>query len=265
MKVGEHIAVSPGALPRFLPRLEAVYDRLGKAETILAAAAAHHRLLWIHPFLDGNGRVARLMSHATLRRPWTPGGCGRSRAACAQCGRLQRPSGRLRPVPAKCARRPRQPERGDARRFLAVLPRDLPRPGRVHGRAGPAGPARTRILLWAEEETRLGHLAPKAGQILEAVLYRGELPRADIPALLGVGERHARRIVGDLDRIGVLVSDLPRAPLRLAFPAALASRWMPGLFPERILDPACRVKVTRSDYRYRCVLKLVWRFLPTMM
>jgi Fic family protein len=24
----------------------------------------HHRLVWIHPFLDGNGRVARLMSHA---------------------------------------------------------------------------------------------------------------------------------------------------------------------------------------------------------
>jgi hypothetical protein len=25
----------------------------------------------------------------------------------------------------------------------------------------------------------------------------------------------------------------PRAPLRLVFPAALASRWMPGLFPEK--------------------------------
>jgi len=24
-----------------------------------------------------------------------------------------------------------------------------------------------------------------------------------------------------------------RAPLRLAFPATLAARWMPGLFPER--------------------------------
>ena len=35
-------------------------------DSILAAGPAHHRLAWIHPFLDGNGRVARLMSHATF-------------------------------------------------------------------------------------------------------------------------------------------------------------------------------------------------------
>ena len=66
VKVGRHIPVGPGALPRFLARFEEVYGRQGRSETILAAAAAHHRLLWIHPFLDGNGRVARLMSHAVL-------------------------------------------------------------------------------------------------------------------------------------------------------------------------------------------------------
>jgi len=44
----------------------AVYTGLSKVESILATAAAHHRLVWIHPLLDGNGRVARLMSHATL-------------------------------------------------------------------------------------------------------------------------------------------------------------------------------------------------------
>src|SRR5580692_3830425 len=58
--VGRHVPVSPGALPRFLKRFEEVYGKLGKTDTIVATAAAHHRLLWIHPFLDGNGRVARL-------------------------------------------------------------------------------------------------------------------------------------------------------------------------------------------------------------
>jgi hypothetical protein len=92
---------------------------------------------------------------------------------------------------------------------------------------------RTRILMWVEEEIRLGHLAPKSGSILEAVLYRGELPRGDAAAIVGTGERQARRIVSGLMDREVLKSESPRAPLRLAFPAALASRWLPGLFPEK--------------------------------
>ena len=91
---------------------------------------------------------------------------------------------------------------------------------------------RTRILLWADEEVRLNLLPARAGNVLEAVLYRGELPRGDVPALLGTSDRHARRIVAALMARNVLVSESQRAPLRLAFPAALAFRWMPGLFPE---------------------------------
>src|SRR5207245_5366297 len=72
--VGRHIPVSAPAVPRFLKRFEEVYGKLGKTETILATAAAHHRLAWIHPLLDGNGRVARLMSHATLLEALDSGG-----------------------------------------------------------------------------------------------------------------------------------------------------------------------------------------------
>jgi hypothetical protein len=81
-------------------------------------------------------------------------------------------------------------------------------------------------------KSRLGELPLKSGSILEAVLYRAELPRGDADTVVGTGERQARRIVSALLEKQVLVSDSPRAPLRLAFPAALASRWMPGLFPE---------------------------------
>jgi Fic family protein len=90
---------------------------------------------------------------------------------------------------------------------------------------------RARVLVWAEEEARLGKLPQRAGQLLEAVLYRGELPRGEIAALLGIPDRSARRVTSELLQQGVFVSDSTRAPLRLAFPAALASRWMPGLFP----------------------------------
>ncbi len=66
IRVGGYLAISPGAVPRFLKRFEEIYGSIGWTELVISAAAAHHRLLWIHPFLDGNGRVARLMSHSML-------------------------------------------------------------------------------------------------------------------------------------------------------------------------------------------------------
>ena len=92
---------------------------------------------------------------------------------------------------------------------------------------------RDRILLWAEEEVRGDRLPPKAGQVLEAVLFRGELPRGDVDTLLGTSDRHARRVVAALIERGVLTSTSTRAPLTLTFPATLAARWMPGLFPDQ--------------------------------
>ncbi len=43
--VGTHVPVSAAAVPRFLKRFEEVYGKLGKTDTIIATAAAHHRLL----------------------------------------------------------------------------------------------------------------------------------------------------------------------------------------------------------------------------
>jgi Fic family protein len=92
---------------------------------------------------------------------------------------------------------------------------------------------RDRILIWTEEEIRADVLLPKSGAILEAVLYRGELPRSEVAEILNTGPRNASRVTSALIKQGVLVSNSIRAPLRLAFPAKLAARWMPGLFPDK--------------------------------
>jgi Fic family protein len=234
VKVGRHIPISPEAIPRFLKEFESAYQRLGKTDAILAAAAAHHRLLWIHPFLDGNGRVTRLMSHAMLLDALDTGGVwsvarGLARNVVAYKAHL-----------AECdlPRRNDLDGRGNlseealasfTRFFLetcmdqVTFMEGLMQPDRL----------RTRILLWSEEETRLNRLPQRAGAVIEAVLYRGALPRGDVAGLLGQTPRNARRIISELLRLGVLTSKGPRDPLLLAFPAALASRWMPGLFPER--------------------------------
>jgi Fic family protein len=234
VKVGDHVSISPGALPRFLQRFEQVFGRLGKTDAILSAAAAHHRLLWIHPFLDGNGRVARLMSHASLLETLDTGGIWSAARGLAR--NVQTYKSHL----ANCdlTRRNDLDGRGNlSQEALAAFTRffldvcidqisfmeQLVQPDRL----------RARILLWAEEEIRLGNLLPKAGNVLEAVLYRGELPRGDVADLVATGDRQARRLVSALVEKGVLTAETPRAPLRLAFPATLAPRWMPGLFPEK--------------------------------
>jgi len=232
--VGTHIAVSAGAVPRFLARFADVYAALNKTDSILAAATAHHRLLWIHPFLDGNGRVARLMSHAMLLESLGTGG------AWSVARGLARNVEAYKRHLVACD----QPRRNDldgrgqlseealaafTEFFLGIC---IDQVNFMEGLVQPDR-LRTRIRLWAEEEKALGHLPPKSANILEAVLYRGELGRGDAASVVNTGDRQARRIVSALLEHGVLVSDSPRAPLRLAFPAALASRWMPGLFPEK--------------------------------
>ncbi len=234
VKVGRLIPVSPGALPRFLERFEAVYGKLGKTDTILAAASAHHRLLWIHPFLDGNGRVARLMSYAMLLETLDTGG------VWSIARGLARDEGTYKSQLMACdaERRNDLDGRGHlseealakfTRFFLSTcidqveFMEVLVQPDRL----------RDRILIWTEEEIRAGALPPKSGAVLEAVLYRGELPRGEVAHIIGTSERQARRVTSALLGGEVLVSESSRAPLRLAFPAKLAARWMPGLFPEQ--------------------------------
>lgn len=81
VQVGRHVPPHHGSLERFLTRFAEAYEPagLGKLERVVAAAASHHRLAWIHPFLDGNGRVIRLFTHAYLVRAEIDGP-GRRRA-----------------------------------------------------------------------------------------------------------------------------------------------------------------------------------------
>lgn len=234
VKVGGHVAISPGAVPRFLEHFGSAYAGLGRTDAILAAAAAHHRLLWIHPFLDGNGRVARLMSHALLVDALDTGG------VWSIARGLARSVGEYRRHLAECD----QPRRGDldgrgsmSEEALATFTawfletcldqvrfmESLVQPDRLLA----------RIRIWSEEEIRLGNLPARSGDLLQALVYRGELPRGEVAGVLGHSDRQGRRIVAALQEAGVLNSESSRAPLRLTFPAALAGRWFPGLFPER--------------------------------
>jgi Fic family protein len=232
VKVGNHVPVSPGALPRFLSRFEKIYTQGGRMAQVGAAAAAHHRLLWVHPFADGNGRVARLMSHGQLRSHLDTG------SLWSVARGLARNVGMYKQLLANCDR-PRENDL-DGRGSLSevalahftefFLKTCIDQVEFTQGLLKPQD-LQNRIRIWAEEEIQAGRLPQHAELILQAILFRGELQRSEIPGLLGVGERQARRIVADLAKASVVTSETSRSPIRLRFPATLAERWLPGLFP----------------------------------
>ena len=234
VKVGRLEAISPGAVPRFLERMHKAYRLPGRIEPILAAACAHHRLLWVHPFLDGNGRVARLMSYAMLRRSLD------TRGLWSVARGLARQEAAYKEHLAACDS-PRHGDR-DGRGTLSEAAlasfagfflrtcidqiefmESLMRPDRL----------RDRIMIWAEEEIRAGALPPKSDTVLKAVLYQGQVERGEVEAILGTSDRTARRVTSALLDAGALSSASTRSPLKLAFPAKYAGRWMPGLFPDQ--------------------------------
>lgn len=232
VEVGRLVPVSPGAVMRHLERWEQAYGKLGSFETVLNTAAAHHRLLWVHPFLDGNGRVARLVSYAMLLNALDTCGLwsvarGLARNAEAYKGHLMACDG---------PRRNDLDGRGNlseealvefTRFFLGIC---LDQIDFMEGLMRPKD-LRARIMAWADDEIRLKRLNEKAKLILDHILFNGTLERRDLPGLVGTDERQARRMAQPLVEVGLIRAVTTRAPYTLAFPAELAPRLMPGLYP----------------------------------
>jgi len=66
--VGRHLAPEPAMIAPLLGAWATRYARIRvKEHQLIGIACSHHRLTWVHPFVDGNGRVARLHSHLALR------------------------------------------------------------------------------------------------------------------------------------------------------------------------------------------------------
>ena len=232
VQVGRHVPVSPGAVPRFLERFEAVYGDLGRSETILAAAAAHHRLLWIHPFLDGNGRVARLMSHALLLETLDTG------AVWSIARGLARNESRYKEHLANCdlPRRNDLDGRGplseealaDFTRFFLETCID-----QVDFMASLLQPSELlrRMKLYVDDEVAAGRLPSGSLALLREAFLAGELARGNAASLTGYQERRGRQILAKLLESGLLISQGPRAPVRLGFPIDVVERWFPNLYP----------------------------------
>ena len=235
VSVGRHLPPSATAVAAFMEHFERRYrfESMGTGSRILAMAAAHHRLNYIHPFLDGNGRVSRLMSHTMALK-----------AGIGAHGLWSVSRGLARGLES----------RGDYKRMMDYA--DSPRQGDLDGRGNLSRRALAEFTAWflkvcLDQVTFMGGLfdlntlatrlrlyverqglKPQAFDLLDQTLQRGELPRGDAARVTGLRERTARDLLAALVTDGILASDTPKGPVSLRFPLKAAEMLFPALFPQ---------------------------------
>ena len=239
--VGRHEAPTAASLPLFLARWAEVYGRARRGEaSIVALAAAHHRLAWTHPFLDGNGRVTRLHTHLVLHALGLTNGLW-------------------------------SPLRGFARteaRYKALLQAaDEHRRGDLDGRGNltqaglvdwihytldvcidqvqfmaqqlQVGSMRDRIqaaLAFEAATTQSGVREEALLPLHYLFATQAELGRADFKTMTGLGDRLATQLLTSLLRRGFLATDSAYGKVRFAIPRHALRFYFPALWPEAEQD-----------------------------
>ena len=236
VQVGNHIPCAPEQIPQFMGRWEAVYAGLKSSQFTMALAAAHHRLLWIHPFADGNGRVARLITHAMMRH------CLDGTPLWSVSRGFARTRTRYRYLLTTCD----QPRRGDldgrgqlsesslvgfSRYFLETSLDQVHFMSRILQQKD----FTSRLFQWIYDHERTH--ADAMVKILKELLLFGQVNRGEVPSITGLVERTSRRVVKSLlEDHHLLVAKTSKAPLELNIPLHLAESIFPGLIPENAPD-----------------------------
>ena len=236
--VHRHTPPDHPALPAFLERFESFYSRkdILATQALIAIAAAHHRLAWIHPFGDGNGRVARLQSQAALI------------AAKVDCEGLWTLS------------------RGLAREresyYRSLQNADRPRASDFDGRGTLSDKSLADfccfflsqvldqiqfVLSLIDPETLVHRIAfylqnvrtdldPKMRQhlarLLEALCFKNELGRGEAEGILGLKGTATRAVIRTGLAEGLLRSPSEKGTLRIAFPSKVVETYFPRLFTD---------------------------------
>jgi Fic family protein len=242
VKAGLHISPPWQEVEGLMDGWAAHYAALpGKENLLIGAACSHHRFTWVHPFIDGNGRAARLHAHLVLHAMgltqglWSPmRGLARTREQ--YYGRLNN---------ADLLRRNDYDGRGPlsqeelvafVRYFLEVC---LDQVQFMRDRLDlQTLKERLKALLlnlqtspW-EIGSEKSVIKIEALEPLHYVAMTGALDRSRFISMIGLEERTARRILASLLDFGILKAETPRAPVEFAIPLKSLKFLFPNLWPE---------------------------------
>ena len=242
VRAGFHVAPHWEEIEGLMDGWAARYGSLpGKESLLIGTACSHHRLAWVHPFIDGNGRTARLHTHLVLHAMgltqglWSPMR-GLARTQDQYYARLNN---------ADMARRNDLDGRGPlsqeelvafVRYFLEVcldqvqFMRDRLTLQTLKDRL------KTLLMSLQADSWEIGSeksvIKIEALEPLHYVAMTGPLDRSRFISMIGTEERTARRILASLLDYGILKADSPRAPVEFAIPLKSLRFLFPNLWPE---------------------------------
>jgi fido (protein-threonine AMPylation protein) len=242
--VGRHQPPHFRALPSMLERFASFYQsgRILPTDQLVALAAAHHRLAWIHPFGDGNGRVTRLYSHACLIRCKTDafGLWTLSRGLARQRDAYYRQLS-----DADSERRNDLDGRGNLSdralgEFCVFLLRTiLDQIGFMDGLLElHALSIRIERYLRFEAVDLETKARDRLARLLKAALIEGEIERGRVAEIVGLRGTAARGITALAMKEGLLDSQTERGPLSLVFSAKTLASYFPQLYQPLVIEPA---------------------------
>ncbi len=242
VEVGSHVAPSYSELPTLMNKFETLYKfpkHATQAQKLIYAFSSHHRLTWIHPFLDGNGRTARLALDGALLG-------------------INLEGYGLWNISRGLARKSLE-----YKRYLADA--DIPKLGEYDGRGALTSKGLKSYVHFMLETAldqvtymgealkleTLNHRTEKYVRlsqdglvaesslpkyslpIFKELLICGELPRGEVKHIIGTKDRTATTLIKELIQKDFLESTTPKSPVRLKFNAHFSSYLFPELVPRR--------------------------------
>ncbi len=239
--VGRHVPPAAADLPGLIAAFCDSYHprRFQGDRKLLAIMSAHHRFTWVHPFVDGNGRVGRLLTDAALKAV----GLDSYGAWCLSRG-LAKTAGRYKDLLAN-ADAPRQGDY-DGRGALTekgltvfcdyMLDTAIDQVSYMSGLLDLHGMRqRSESYVRARNDFRVvgmkDSLKDSAALVLYAAFIHGEISRSEALELCAMPERSARRLLGQLKEEGLLSETSSKSPLRWEIPEHAEEWYFPALSP----------------------------------
>jgi Fic family protein len=233
--VGKHTPPDFETLPKSLARFHSFYGdkQILETDRLVAIAAAHHRIAWIHPFGDGNGRVIRLHSHALLIRHGIDG---------HGLWTLSRGLARWRQRYYACLESADQGRRSDldgrgnlsdaalAEFCVFFLETVLDQVQFMGGLLG-LPTLRTRVERYFQfQALHLKRYREEIMRVTRTLVDEGEIPRSRVRQITGKAATVSVEIIKRRLEEGYFETPSPKGPLRVAFPAKIHEFYFPQLF-----------------------------------